>query len=60
MRSKIVYIIKILVPVILLSIIFSKIGLEKLGKNFLKVNLLYCMAGIIVGYVSQVFLATWR
>lgn len=60
MRSKIVYTIKFLVPVILLSIIFSKIDLDKLGKNFLKVNIYYCMAGMIVGYVSQVFLATWR
>jgi len=60
MRSKIVSIIKILVPVILLSIIFYKIDLEKLANNFLKVNLFYCMAGIIVGYVSQIFLATWR
>jgi len=59
-RSKVVFTIKILVPVILIGIIFSKIDLEKLGRNFLKVNLFYCMAGIIVGYVSQIFLATWR
>ena len=60
MRSKVVYTIKILVPVILIGIIFSKIDLEKLGRNFLKVNLFYCMAGIIVGYVPQILLATWR
>lgn len=60
MRNKIVSIIKILVPVILISIIFSKIDLDKLGKNFLKVNISYCIAGIIVGYVPQIFLATWR
>jgi len=60
MRNKIVYIIKILVPIILLSIIFIKIDFEKLAKNFLNVNLFYCMAGILVGYVSQIFIATWR
>jgi len=59
-RTRTRYIIKIAVPVVLLTIVFSKIDLGIVLANLREVDLVLCAGALAVGYFSNVFLSTLR
>lgn len=59
-RLKILRLVRVFVPVILLTIVFLNIDLERLAESLLKVNLALLAAALLVGYFSQIFMGAWR
>jgi uncharacterized protein (TIRG00374 family) len=59
-RLSIRYVIKIAVPIILLSIVFSHIEIGVLLTTLRKVNLALSAGALLMAYLSNVLLSTWR
>ncbi len=58
--KKVLFVVRIAVPVALLSIIFSHVKWERLGEILTQINLWYFSLAALIGYIPMVFLAVWR
>ena len=58
--ARVLFAVKLVVPVVLLCIIFRQIDVDVLCEHFKRVRATYFVAGAVGGVISQVFVAAYR
>jgi uncharacterized protein (TIRG00374 family) len=59
-RKKLITGIKILIPAVLLVLVFRSIDIKTLLQELQGANIWLCLASLVIGYISQVFISAWR